>query len=163
MTFPLTKLSPNEFTRPILKPRGLKIEGADPRASISTIWIRHINPWFSAVKYLHIRRCDIVTALNKASVRNDVWVVACLGAPNSNLVRLTMKPKWNLFGTKSLMITPTYPLSYWFKWCPHTAIIALVRNYIWANTHIILQTCKCSSCQIGTKWSVIWSAVLIRV
>ena len=35
-------------------------------------WSGWSNPYFSAFKYLHIRRCDIVTALNKASVRNDV-------------------------------------------------------------------------------------------
>ena len=100
--------------------RGPGIGGPGPWARGSAVRIRWSNPYFSAVKYLHIRRCNIVTALNKASVRNEIWVLARLDPPNNNWVSLTMKPKWNLLGEKSLIIAPLCLLSYWFKWCPHT-------------------------------------------
>ena len=72
-----TKLSPNEFTKLILKARGSRREALEqgwggPQASISTAAIGHSNPYFSAVKYLHFRRCVIVTTLNKASVLDEV-------------------------------------------------------------------------------------------
>ena len=94
--------------------------GPCPWSCGSTVAIRHSNPYFSAVKYLHFRRCVIVTTLNKASVLDEIWVLARLDPPNNNWARLTMKPKWNLLGEKSLIIAPIWLLSYWFKWCPHT-------------------------------------------
>ena len=64
--------------------RGLKIAGAGPWSYGSVVGIGHSNPYFSAVKYLHIRRCVIVTTLNKASVLDEIWVLARLDPPNNN-------------------------------------------------------------------------------
>ena len=83
--------------------RGPGIGAPGPWSCGSTVAIRHSNPYFSAVKYLHFRRCVIVTTLNKASVLDEIWVLARLDPPINNWVRLTMKPKWNLLGEKSLI------------------------------------------------------------
>ena len=72
--------------------RGPRIGGPGPKCCSSTAWIGHSNPYFSAVKYLHIRRCSIGTELNKASVLDEMWVLIRLSAQNNNWVRPTMKP-----------------------------------------------------------------------
>ena len=57
-----------------------------------------------------------------------MWALFRLSTPNSNWVRLTMKPKWNLFGEKSLIVTSIRLLSHWFKWCPHTGFTSLPKH-----------------------------------
>ena len=128
--------------------RGPGIGGPRPPSCCSTAWIGHSNPYFSAVKYLHVKCCSIGTELNRASVLDEMWILIRLSAPNNNWVRVTMKPKWNLFGEKSLMVTSICLLSHWFYWCPHMAKLTLIKYLLsisWIKPHFKKRSWKRSS------------------